>query len=113
MRQLAAICILGALIANASLGDQAEAAGPKSLVAEGHALVTRMCASCHATGKNDESPNPAAPPLRHLDRQLDLDTFADRLRRGVFSGHHDMPMFRFSRDDAHAVVAYLRSIQGP
>ena len=113
MRQFAVICMLGALIANASLGDQAAAAGRSSLVAKGHALVTRMCANCHAIARNDASPLPAAPLLRHIDRQLDLDTFATRLQRGLFSGHQDMPMFRFSRDDALAVAAYVRSIQGP
>ena len=113
MRQsFPAICMVGALLLGAAFIHDA-AAAERSLTTKGRALVTRMCASCHAIGKDDPSPHPAAPPFRHLDRQLDLDTLAERLRRGVFSGHHDMPMFRFSSDDAHAVVAYLRSIQGP
>ena len=93
-----------------SIGGGADGA---SLAQRGHALVARMCAQCHAIGKNDSSPHPAAPAFRRLDRQLDFDRFADRLRRGLMTGHQDMPMFRFSRDDANAVAAYLRSIQGP
>lgn len=84
-----------------------------SLARQGHDLVAKMCASCHAVGKDDSSPHAAAPAFRNLDRQTDLGTFADRLRRGLSSGHQDMPTFRFSRDDAYAVSAYIRSIQGP
>ena len=56
------------------------------------------------------------PARRHSARsttRIDLDAFTDRLREGLQSTHADMPSFRFSRDDARAVVAYLRSIQGP
>ena len=89
------------------------AAERPSLAQQGQALVVKMCASCHATGKDDLSPHLAAPPFRNLDRRTDLDSFADRLRRGLMSGHQDMPTFRFSRDDAYAVSAYVRSIQAP
>jgi hypothetical protein len=34
-----------------------------------------------------------------------------QLREGLISGHPDMPTFRFSREDARALTAYLRSIQ--
>ncbi len=55
----------------------------------------------------------ATPPFRELDQQLDLDKFADRLHDGLLTSHKDMPMFRFSRDDAWSASAYIRSIQGP
>jgi hypothetical protein len=32
----------------------------------------------------------------------------DELREGLASGHPDMPTFRFSREDARALTAYLR-----
>jgi hypothetical protein len=35
------------------------------------------------------------------------------LREGLMAGHRDMPMFRFSREDARDFVMYLRSIQAP
>jgi mono/diheme cytochrome c family protein len=44
---------------------------------------------------------------------MDLSELARRLRRGLLTGHEDMPMFRFKRDDADAMAAYIRSIQGP
>jgi cytochrome c len=86
---------------------------PTALTARGRALVGQLCAECHAVGTTGKSPRAGAPAFRQLDRRLDLDTFVDRLREGLESGHRDMPTFRFTRQDAHAVVAYLRSIQAP
>jgi len=79
----------------------------------GEALAKKMCANCHAIGRTDESPHLGAPPFRSLDRRVDLDSFTKQLNDGLTSGHPDMPTFRFSRQDARAFVAYLRSIQGP
>jgi mono/diheme cytochrome c family protein len=79
----------------------------------GLALAERMCSQCHAVGRRGESPHAVAPPFRALDRQLDLDSFMDRLREGLMTGHPDMPTFRFTREDARAFVLYLRSIQVP
>ena len=77
----------------------------------GHALLEKMCARCHAIDRTGTSPHVGAPPFRELDRRLDLDTFFARLSDGLTSGHPDMPTFRFSRGDAKAAVAYLRTIQ--
>lgn len=82
-------------------------------VARGRTLVSKMCGECHATGRTGASPHAGAPTFRSLDDRTDLDAFTDRLRAGLQSAHPDMPSFRFSRTDARAVVAYLRSIQGP
>jgi len=53
------------------------------------------------------------PQPRRLEQRLDLDRFVDRLREGLTSGHPEMPTFRFSRDDARALVACLRAVQRP
>jgi cytochrome c len=79
----------------------------------GEALVKEMCAACHAIGRSDQSPHVGAPAFSTLDRRVNLDAFMDRLREGLTSGHPDMPTFRFTREDAHAFIAYLRSIQTP
>ena len=89
------------------------AAGPDSPRERGRMFAQENCGGCHAVGRADQSPHPAAPPFRTLDRRLNLDTFAERLRNGLTSGHPDMPTFRFTRQDARALVAYLRFIQGP
>ena len=79
----------------------------------GRELAERMCAACHAVGRSGRSPHVGAPVFRQLDRRVDLDTFMARLRQGLMAGHQDMPMFRFTREDARVFVWYLRSIQGP
>src|SRR5262249_6169969 len=52
-----------------------------------------------------------APAFRDLGNRVDLDDVTRRLREGLTSGHPDMPTFRFTREDARALTAYLRSIQ--
>jgi cytochrome c len=90
----------------------AEEGVPNTLERDGRALAERMCAPCHAIGKSGSSPHSAAPAFRELDRRVDLDTFTRQLREGLVSGHPDMLTFRFSREDARALIAYLRFIQG-
>jgi len=91
----------------------AEESVPSALERQGRALAERMCAQCHAIGKSRSSPHSAAPTFRELSRRVDLDSFTNRLREGLISGHPDMPMFRFAREDARALTAYLRFIQAP
>lgn len=86
---------------------------PGALARRGGALAAKMCSRCHAIGAGGASPHSAAPAFRTLSRRINLDTFTGRLREGLTSGHPDMPTFRFSREDARALTAYLRSIQGP
>jgi len=86
---------------------------PSALERHGQALAQRLCAECHAVGRDGQSPNAGAPPFRTLDRRVDLDSFSDRLREGLMVGHPDMPTFRFTREDARGFVLYLRSIQAP
>jgi mono/diheme cytochrome c family protein len=90
-----------------------ECAEVDSFARRGQALVTRMCGNCHAIGKEGNSPHPSAPAFRNLERNMDLSELVVRLRRGPIAGHEDMPVFRFTRDEAQAIVAYLRSIQAP
>ncbi|MES1154856.1 MAG: cytochrome c [Pseudorhodoplanes sp.] len=77
----------------------------------GKVLVKRVCGSCHAVERTGASSHPAAPAFRRRERNVDLDSFHERLREGLFSGHRDMPQFRLSREEARAVQAYLRAIQ--
>ncbi len=106
MIRLAAISLL---IGVAFCGPTCAAEMPP-LAKRGAALAERMCGSCHAVGRAAQSPHLGAPPFRNLDRRLDVDSFMQRLREGVTSGHPDMPTFRFTRQDARAFIAYLRAI---
>jgi mono/diheme cytochrome c family protein len=82
----------------------------RGLDVQGRKLATELCSQCHAIDATDVSQHVAAPAFRNLDRRLDLDTFVDRLRDGLIGGHPDMPTFRFRREDARALVRYLKSI---
>jgi len=93
--------------------SSAEDMSPSPLEQRGRALAERMCSQCHAIGKSGQSPHVGAPAFRALDRRVDLDSFMERLREGLIVGHPDMPTFRFTREDAHAFLLYLRSIQAP
>jgi len=84
----------------------------ETLQQRGQQLAQRLCGECHAIGRSGASPLPAAPRFRTLDDGIDFSELSRRMQEGLLSGHQDMPMFRFSRDDADAIVAYMRSIQG-
>jgi mono/diheme cytochrome c family protein len=113
MMTSARFSMIGALALFALALVVREAAAMSAAERRGRVLAVRLCAQCHAIGKNDASHRTGAPPLRQIERRVNLDTFASRLRQGLMSSHYDMPEFRFSREDAQAMVAYLRSIQAP
>lgn len=105
LRLLFALLMSGNSI-SAGLGEEADPA-----VARGERLAKELCASCHAVGSAGRGPRPSAPAFRVFDERLDLDGFTERLRAGLTSDHPDMPAFRFTRQDARALVAYLRTLQ--
>ena len=107
IRLALSVLLLGISVCRAEQGE------PSPLEQRGRALAERMCSQCHAIGTRGQSPLVGAPAFRALDRRVDLDSFMDRLREGLMSGHPDMPTFRFTREDARAFVLYLRSIQTP
>jgi cytochrome c len=77
----------------------------------GEVLARGMCSACHAIGKTGNSKYPGAPRFRTLDKVTNLSKLSVRLQGGLLTGHEGMPLFRFSPDDADAMVAYIRSIQ--
>lgn len=85
----------------------------QSLAKRGQEIANGLCSQCHAIGKTGSSPLPAAPRFRTLDSQTNLSKLSRRIQEGLLIGHEDMPMFRFDRDDADAMVAYIRSVQAP
>jgi cytochrome c len=79
----------------------------------GEALLARLCASCHATGRTGSGPHREAPPFRMLGRRYPIEALEEALGEGLLSGHPDMPEFTFSADEVGAVIAYLNAIQEP
>jgi len=108
MLQLAVAVLLLAGSVAPSIADESN-----PLTQRGQSLAEAMCGGCHAIGSAGASPHASAPPFRRLGNVIDLDAFMERLREGLMSGHPDMPAFRFTREDARALVAYVRTVQGP
>jgi mono/diheme cytochrome c family protein len=131
-------CVL--LWAAALLGATSVAFGaaPEAQVAHGSYLVSRvaMCVECHtprdANGELDRArllrgapipvrspfPNQAwafsAPAISGLPGWIDQDAIALLTTGRRLSGYmpkRPMPTFRLSREDAAAVIAYLRSLR--
>ena len=105
------LAIVLLLLGASAVTGAAEDANP--VMQRGQSLAEAMCAGCHAIGSAGPSPHVGAPPFRRFGNLIDLDAFMERLREGLMTGHPDMPAFRFTREDARALVAYLRTVQGP
>ena len=96
------ICLFWSTVAHA------RAEQPRS----GKEMLQKLCARCHAVGRTGASPNRQAPPFRSFsETKLYDNDFLQRLQHGYGSIHRFMPTFRFSEDEARAVVYYLRALQ--
>lgn len=77
----------------------------------GQEVAQDLCASCHAVGRSDASPNPGAPPLRGVLANYDPSRLTKDLEQSVSINHRRMPTFYFGEHHAADVVAYLQTIQ--
>ncbi|OAE99912.1 cytochrome C-552 [Bradyrhizobium centrolobii] len=78
----------------------------------GKELLQSLCARCHSVGRTGASPDRHAPPFRSFSETKLYDgDFLQRLQDGYSSIHPSMPTFRFNRDDAEAVLNYMKWIQ--
>jgi mono/diheme cytochrome c family protein len=79
----------------------------------GELLLNSNCSRCHAVGRSGASPHHSAPPFRILGQRYSIDSLAEALAEGLYTGHPDMPEFVFEISDVGAILAYLQSIQVP
>lgn len=82
-------------------------------LARGQAIVEAKCARCHAIGRTGASPLDRAPPLRTIATRYPLENLAEALAEGIFTGHEEMPNFRFNPDEIDAILAYMDSVSPP
>src|SRR4051794_40183126 len=80
---------------------------------KGKALLEKNCSTCHAVGSEGDRPHREAPAFRTLGQRYPIDSLAEALAEGLFTGHPDMPEFVFEIDEVSAILAYLHSIQVP
>ena len=57
----------------------------------GETLMITNCAPCHAVGRTGDSPRADAPTFRTLSKKYPIETLAESLAEGLFTGHPDMP----------------------
>src|SRR3546814_11064906 len=69
------------------------AAGSAEEVSRGRDLAARRCASCHAIGATNASPNRLAPPFRSLYRPYPVDALQPAFLTVLEVDHRDMPSF--------------------
>ena len=101
--------LLGSILAFALAGCATDQRGRVEL--RGEEIARTHCTGCHAIGRSGESPAPEAPPFRTLSQNYPVTDLEEALAEGISVGHPAMPEFRFSSDDAHALVSYLQAIQ--
>lgn len=101
------------VVATSVWAGPGKAADDAASLRQGESLLRRDCGGCHAVGRRGESPRAGAPAFRELSRRYDVESLGEALAEGLMTGHPEMPEFRFRPDDVDAILAYLRSIQGP
>jgi cytochrome c len=89
------------------------AQGDVALERRGRTLLTDKCSRCHAIDRTGNSPHREAPPFRTLGQRYPIETLAETLAEGLYTGHPDMPEFVFQIRDVSAILTYLQSIQEP
>lgn len=77
----------------------------------GRALAEANCARCHATGADDESTLPAAPPFRDVMQRYRAVMLEEALAEGIVTGHAEMPEFVFSADEVADLTAWLAQFE--
>ena len=80
-------------------------------IEDGRMVADMNCASCHAVGREGDSPNPRAPLFRTVLSRYNADMLATELIVGVRVSHAPMPQFQFNPATADSLIAYLRSVQ--
>ena len=105
-RDTLAICCLASL----AFASQASSASIDGNIAAGKAFARKHCAPCHAIGREGESPNKAALPLRMLSKRYPLDSLYEAFAEGSIVGHTNMPEFQLDPAVITDLLAYIQSI---
>ena len=77
----------------------------------GKAYAQSHCARCHAIDRTGESPLQIAPPFRTLHLRYPVETLAEALAEGIYTGHAEMPAFELSPEQIHDLLSYLKTLE--
>jgi cytochrome c len=77
----------------------------------GKTFALNNCARCHSIDRVTESPLRLAPPFRTLHNRYPIDSLAEALAEGIYTGHPAMPAFELDPDQIHDLLSYLKSLE--
>lgn len=80
--------------------------------AMGGSLAQRLCAGCHAIGRDGDSPMKSAPPFRTMGVLYPVSDLQEAFAEGLVTAHPAMPAFEMQPQDIADLVAYLESVSG-
>lgn len=69
------------------------------------------CAKCHSIDRVTASPLKIAPPFRELHLRYPIETLAEALAEGIYTGHPTMPTFQLEGDQIGDLLSYLKSLE--
>jgi cytochrome c len=94
--------------------SQSSDAQQPSAVERGRIFVEKNCATCHAVGREGQSPYALAPPFRTLHEHYDVGDLAEAFAEGIIVAHNgprQMPQFMLGPEQIDDLIAYLRSLE--
>ena len=71
---------------------------------KGRTIVQMHCATCHAIGRQGESPMAKAPPFRDLHKRYPVENLQEALGEGIATGHATMPEFKFEPKQVDEII---------
>ncbi len=80
-------------------------------VARGQRLAQALCASCHAVGRQGDSPSAGAPRFRDLTTLNSGRSIDEIFAQGVLVLHPGMPSWGLTDQNQADLLAYLRTLQ--
>ena len=92
---------LGALAASDQATDERK----------GRTIVQMNCATCHAIGRQGDSPMAKAPPFRDLHKRYPVENLQEALGEGIATGHATMPEFKFEPKQVDEIIDYLKTLE--
>lgn len=92
----------GASLAQTAAGDPVEL---------GRVIAERDCSTCHAIGRDGNSPFEGAPRWRDLHARFDVADLGEALAEGISVGHEAMPVRTYEPAEVAALIAYLKSLE--
>jgi mono/diheme cytochrome c family protein len=103
------LVLLSGLILLALAPVQAAEPAPPNITA-GKALAEKLCARCHATGREGKSTHKKAPPFRTFASKWPLESLEEALAEGIVVGHHAMPKFKFKPEQIADLLGYIATL---